>query len=119
MRVLACAPRHASYATTMLASWCPEPCRLHGDEVGAREERDLTLRFSRAQLDLVMEYDPEWAKQIRQRKFQIYNAQWLEAIERDQVRRMFPLRAVSASMRDSVTVQVVLLGKCRCAPVMA
>ncbi len=35
-------------------------------------------------LDLVMEYDPEWAKQIRLRKFQIYNAQWLEAIERDQ-----------------------------------
>jgi hypothetical protein len=34
-------------------------------------------------LDLVMEYDAEWAKQIRLRKFQIYNAQWLEAIERD------------------------------------
>lgn len=34
-------------------------------------------------LDLVMEYDAEWAKQIRLRKFQIYNSQWLEAIERD------------------------------------
>lgn len=30
-----------------------------------------------------MEYDAEWAKQIRLRKFQIYNSQWLEAIERD------------------------------------
>ena len=35
-------------------------------------------------LDLVMEYDPEWAKQIRLRKFQIYNAEWLQAIERDE-----------------------------------
>ena len=34
-------------------------------------------------LDVVMEYDPEWAKQIRLRKFQIYNAQWLEAVERN------------------------------------
>jgi len=35
-------------------------------------------------LDLVMEYDAEWAKQIRLRKFQIYNAQWLEAMQHDQ-----------------------------------
>ena len=47
-----------------------------------------------------MEYDPEWAKQIRLRKFQIYNAQWLEAIERDQVRHTFPLRA----MREATAV---------------
>mmetsp|Transcript_1437 Transcript_1437/g.1212 ORF Transcript_1437/g.1212 Transcript_1437/m.1212 type:complete len:428 (+) Transcript_1437:2-1285(+) len=32
-------------------------------------------------LDLVMQYDAEWAKQIRLRKFQIYNAQWLEAMQ--------------------------------------
>eukprot|EP00292_Cryptomonas_paramecium_P004280 CAMPEP_0113720002 /NCGR_PEP_ID=MMETSP0038_2-20120614/36189_1 /TAXON_ID=2898 /ORGANISM="Cryptomonas paramecium" /LENGTH=669 /DNA_ID=CAMNT_0000648559 /DNA_START=27 /DNA_END=2033 /DNA_ORIENTATION=+ /assembly_acc=CAM_ASM_000170 len=30
-------------------------------------------------LDLVIEFDPEWAQQIRLRKFQIYNAEWLQA----------------------------------------
>mmetsp|Transcript_37348 Transcript_37348/g.90199 ORF Transcript_37348/g.90199 Transcript_37348/m.90199 type:complete len:704 (-) Transcript_37348:31-2142(-) len=34
-------------------------------------------------LDLVMEYDEEWATQIRLRKFQIYNAEWIQAIERE------------------------------------
>eukprot|EP00286_Rhodomonas_abbreviata_P029278 CAMPEP_0181300704 /NCGR_PEP_ID=MMETSP1101-20121128/7032_1 /TAXON_ID=46948 /ORGANISM="Rhodomonas abbreviata, Strain Caron Lab Isolate" /LENGTH=749 /DNA_ID=CAMNT_0023405959 /DNA_START=219 /DNA_END=2465 /DNA_ORIENTATION=+ len=34
-------------------------------------------------LDVVMEFDAEWARQIRLRKFQIYNAEWLQAVERE------------------------------------
>lgn len=49
---------------------------LYDKNVEIRKMADQTL-------DVVMEFDPEWARQIRLRKFQIYNAEWLQAIERE------------------------------------
>jgi hypothetical protein len=45
------------------------------------DKNDAIRKMADQTLDLVMEFDPEWANQIRLRKFQIYNAEWLQAVE--------------------------------------
>ena len=35
-------------------------------------------------LDVVAEFDEHWASQIRQRKFQMHNKEWLEVIDEDE-----------------------------------
>jgi len=32
-------------------------------------------------LDLIMDYDTEWAKKIRKKKFQRYNSEWIKAVQ--------------------------------------
>ena len=38
-------------------------------------------------LDVVVENDETWAPQIRQRKFQMHNKEWLEVIDEDEFNR--------------------------------
>ena len=45
------------------------------------DKNEAIRKMADQTLDLVMEFDPEWANQIRLRKFQIYNAEWLQAVE--------------------------------------
>ena len=35
-------------------------------------------KMSSSALDIVMEYDKEWAKTIREKKFQAFNNNWIE-----------------------------------------
>ena len=35
-------------------------------------------------LDVVAEFDEHWASQIRQRKFQMHNKEWLEVVDEDE-----------------------------------
>ena len=43
-----------------------------------------TCQMSASCLDVVAEFDEHWASQIRQRKFQMHNKEWLEVIDEDE-----------------------------------
>eukprot|EP00297_Palpitomonas_bilix_P002593 CAMPEP_0113875954 /NCGR_PEP_ID=MMETSP0780_2-20120614/5217_1 /TAXON_ID=652834 /ORGANISM="Palpitomonas bilix" /LENGTH=782 /DNA_ID=CAMNT_0000861977 /DNA_START=147 /DNA_END=2495 /DNA_ORIENTATION=+ /assembly_acc=CAM_ASM_000599 len=47
--------------------------------------RDPKIRdYADKALDFVMEYDETWAEQIREKKFQVHNEAWLNAVEADE-----------------------------------
>ncbi len=41
-------------------------------------------RMASAALDIVVEYDKNWAKKIREKKFQAFNSQWCEIVANDE-----------------------------------
>jgi len=51
-------------------------------------------------LDVVMETDQGWAAQIRQRKFEMHNKEWLDAVDEDEVEEYQDALALNSAMTN-------------------
>eukprot|EP00741_Cyanophora_paradoxa_P016640 tig00000198_g16069.t1 len=57
--------------------------------VSFMQDRNETIRaVADGMTDMIMESDEQWAKRIRQKKFQMWNQEWLEVIEQDSAAEM-------------------------------
>ena len=53
-----------------------------------------------------MEYDKEWAKKIRDKKFQAHNAQWCEIVAHEEKGPTFKSNQVISEESDEVVLPV-------------
>ena len=64
------------------------------------DQNEQIRRVSSLCLDAVAEADDQWASQIRQRKFQMHNHQWLELVDEDEAEEYQDAVALNNAMQS-------------------